>query len=76
VRLVEVSPDHANLLAAVHPFLVGVLLIAVLRWRPDGLCTERGAFARLRKRGQVPPPTPAATLRSAPKQPELQGDKV
>ncbi|AQA03746.1 hypothetical protein BVC93_16400 [Mycobacterium sp. MS1601] len=48
VRLIEVSPAHAHLLSAVQPALVGILLIVVLRWRPGGLFTERGSFARAR----------------------------
>jgi branched-chain amino acid transport system permease protein len=58
VRLVHVPPELANLHAAAHPFLVGVLLIAVLRWRPDGLLSESGTFARLRRRYQRPAVTP------------------
>ncbi|KWX68238.1 branched-chain amino acid ABC transporter permease [Mycobacterium sp. NAZ190054] len=50
VRLVHVPAEFANLHAAAHPALVGVLLIAVLRWRPDGLLSESGTFARLRRR--------------------------
>jgi branched-chain amino acid transport system permease protein len=50
VRLVHVPPELANLHAAAHPLLVGLLLIAVLRWRPDGLLSEGGTFARLRRR--------------------------
>lgn len=49
VRLIEVAPEHANWISATHPLLVGILLIAVLRWRPDGLLTERGTFARIRR---------------------------
>ena len=54
VRLVHVPPELSNLHAAAHPLLVGVLLIVVLRWRPDGLFSERGTFARLRRRYQRP----------------------
>jgi branched-chain amino acid transport system permease protein len=49
VRLIEVTPQHAHLLSAVQPALVGILLIAVLRWRPDGLCSEKRSFARVQK---------------------------
>lgn len=49
VRLIEVAPEHANWISATHPLLVGILLIVVLRWRPDGLLTERGTFARIRR---------------------------
>jgi branched-chain amino acid transport system permease protein len=71
VRLVEVAPEHANLLAAVHPLLVGILLIVVLRWRPDGLVAERSTFARLRRRykrttvASTPPEDPPATRSAA-----------
>jgi branched-chain amino acid transport system permease protein len=54
IRLVHVAPEAANLMAAFHPLLVGVLLIAVLRWRPDGLLSERGTFARIRRRQALP----------------------
>ena len=46
VRLISVDPEHASRLAAFQPFLVGVLLIALLRWRPEGLLSERAAFRR------------------------------
>lgn len=46
VRLISVDPEHASRLAAFQPFLVGVLLIALLRWRPAGLLSERGALNR------------------------------
>lgn len=61
VRLVQVPPELANLHAAANPLLVGLLLIVVLRWRPDGLLTESGTFARLRKRYTRPPRDAAAT---------------
>jgi branched-chain amino acid transport system permease protein len=48
VRLIEVAPAHAHLLSAVQPALVGILLIAVLRWRPAGLCSEKRSFTRIR----------------------------
>lgn len=50
VRLIEVAPEHAEWIAAIHPLLVGILLIAVLRWRPDGVVSERGTFAGIRRR--------------------------
>lgn len=56
VRLVHLPPELANLHAAAHPMLVGLLLIAVLRWRPDGLLSEGGTFARLRRRYPKPAP--------------------
>lgn len=59
VRLISVDPEHASRLAAFQPFLVGVLLIVLLRWRPEGLLSERGAFRR-------------RTRPSSPTQPESQ----
>jgi branched-chain amino acid transport system permease protein len=55
VRLISVDPEHASRLAAFQPFLVGVLLIVLLRWRPAGLLSERGAFARGRSTNTSPP---------------------
>jgi branched-chain amino acid transport system permease protein len=55
VRLISVDPEHASRLAAFQPFLVGVLLIVLLRWRPAGLLSERGAFARRRSTNTSPP---------------------
>ncbi|TFV59839.1 branched-chain amino acid ABC transporter permease [Geodermatophilus sp. DF01-2] len=49
VRLISVDPEHASRLAAFQPFLVGVLLIVLLRWRPEGLLSERGAFRKRAK---------------------------
>ena len=51
VRLIPVEPENAQRLAAVQPLLVGVLLIALLRWRPAGLMSERSSFRRIRRRG-------------------------
>ncbi|ORB27770.1 branched-chain amino acid ABC transporter permease [Mycolicibacterium parafortuitum] len=65
VRLVSVPPELSNLHAAAHPLLVGLLLIAVLRWRPDGLLSEGGTFARLRRRHTRPGPAPAAVRADA-----------
>jgi len=56
VRLIDVDPEHASRLAAFQPFLVGVLLIVLLRWRPAGLLSERGAFDR-----PAPSPRPRAS---------------
>ncbi|BBY85059.1 branched-chain amino acid ABC transporter permease [Mycolicibacterium tokaiense] len=79
VRLVDVPHEYANLHAAAHPFLVGVLLIALLRWRPDGLLSESGTFARLRRR--YTRPTPADTGAATPAQERaketiLNGDRA
>src|SRR5699024_6994621 len=51
VRLIEVAPQHANIISAIHPLLIGLLLIIILRWRPDGLFTERGTFTRIGQNG-------------------------
>ena len=75
VRLVSVPPELSNLHAAAHPLLVGLLLIAVLRWRPDGLLSESGTFARLRRRHtrQVPAPAAAGAGPAAVSTPILTG---
>jgi branched-chain amino acid transport system permease protein len=57
VRYISVDPEYASLVAAVQPFLVGVLLIVLLRWRPSGLLSERGAFNRRRPAGTPAEPT-------------------
>ena len=44
VGLIEVDPSHINILVAIEPFLVGLLLVLVLRFRPDGLFSERSSF--------------------------------
>ena len=44
VGLIEVDPSHINILVAVEPFMVGLLLVLVLRFRPEGLFPERDAF--------------------------------
>ena len=44
VGLIEVDPSHINILVAIEPFMVGLLLVLVLRFRPDGLFSERSAF--------------------------------
>lgn len=40
------SAEYATLLAATRPVILGVLLIAVMRFRSTGLVGERGSFAR------------------------------
>ncbi|MGU3501670.1 branched-chain amino acid ABC transporter permease [Mycobacterium sp. C31M] len=49
VRMIEVAPAQAHLLSAVQPALVGILLIAVLRFRPSGLCSEQASFVQMRR---------------------------
>ncbi len=44
VGLIEVDPQYINILVSIEPFLVGLLLVLVLRFRPDGLISERNAF--------------------------------
>ena len=63
VRYISVDPEYASRVAAVQPFLVGVLLIVLLRWRPSGLLSERGAFNRRR-----PPRTPSARTQDVPRE--------
>ncbi|MCK0176295.1 MULTISPECIES: branched-chain amino acid ABC transporter permease [Mycobacteriaceae] len=38
------SAEYAQLLAATRPVILGLLLILVLRFRPEGLMSERSAF--------------------------------
>lgn len=79
VRLVEVAPEHANLVSAIHPLLVGVLLIAVLRWRPDGLLSERGTFTRLRGRQggrHAAPVAQASTAGTSATAARLEGERA
>ncbi|MFT7476627.1 MAG: branched-chain amino acid transport system permease protein [Verrucomicrobiales bacterium] len=44
VRLVDVPPEQIKLLIAFQPVAIGLLLIFVLRFRPEGLFPERNAF--------------------------------
>lgn len=44
VRLIDVPPDQLKLLVAIQPVAIGLLLILVLRFRPEGLFPERRAF--------------------------------
>jgi branched-chain amino acid transport system permease protein len=41
---VPVSAEYTNVLSAMPPLLLGLALILILRWRPDGLVPERWAF--------------------------------
>ncbi|WP_197380186.1 branched-chain amino acid ABC transporter permease [Mycolicibacterium mengxianglii] len=47
------SAEYAQLLAATRPVILGILLIVVLRFRPEGLMSERSAF-RLSERDLNP----------------------
>lgn len=52
------SAEYAQMLAATRPVILGVLLIVVLRFRPEGLMTERSAFRFSEKDlGQAPTST-------------------
>ena len=44
VGLIELDPSRINILIAIEPFMVGLFLVLVLRFRPEGLFTERKAF--------------------------------
>jgi branched-chain amino acid transport system permease protein len=44
VQFLQVDAEHAVFLSAMRPLILGVVLIAVLRFRPDGLLTERRSF--------------------------------
>ncbi len=65
VGLIEVDPAYINILVAIEPFLVGLLLVLVLRFRPEGLFAERDSFGSRNARGQTSgerePQTPAET---------------
>lgn len=50
LKFLQFSAEHAVLLAAAHPVIVGVALILVLRFRPQGLLTEASAFRGARQR--------------------------
>ena len=44
VQFLQVDADQAVLLSSLRPLILGIVLILVLRLRPDGLFTERRAF--------------------------------
>ncbi len=52
VGLIEVDPAHINILVAIEPMLVGLLLVLVLRFRPDGLFSERDSFGSRRTQAE------------------------
>jgi branched-chain amino acid transport system permease protein len=47
-QFLQVSVEHASLLASLRPITIGIALILVIRFRPHGLLPERRAFARPR----------------------------
>lgn len=46
VQLAQGSAEQANLVAASRPLLLGVVLIVVMRFRPEGLVPERWSFRK------------------------------
>jgi branched-chain amino acid transport system permease protein len=52
VSLVQGSADLAVILASLRFVVLGLLLILVMRYRPDGLADERTAFAGASARGE------------------------
>lgn len=46
LQLLQVSAEHAVLLSASRPFILGLALILVLRYLPGGIVPERRAFRR------------------------------
>lgn len=59
VGLIEVDPQHINILVACEPFLVGLLLVLVLRFRPEGLFAERNSFGAKSRSTDGPGPDSA-----------------
>jgi branched-chain amino acid transport system permease protein len=51
------SAEYAQMLAATRPIILGILLILVLRFRPEGLMSERSSF---RTKDRLEPHVPAA----------------
>jgi len=49
LRFLPLSNDMAEVVSSVRTALVGVILILVLRWRPEGLLCERPARVRVRQ---------------------------
>lgn len=76
LQFLQVDAEHAVLLATMRPLLLGLVLILVLRLRPDGLFTERRAFQRQTSRRTAPHAAQRAALASGPpavKSPEVGG---
>lgn len=53
-QFLQVSVEHANLLAALRPIIIGVALVLVIRFRPAGLFPEANAFSNPRRRSVQP----------------------
>jgi branched-chain amino acid transport system permease protein len=43
-QFLQVSPEHAGTISSARPVIIGVALILILRYRPQGLLTERRSF--------------------------------
>lgn len=59
LQFIPVSTEHATLLAATRPMLLGLALILVLRYRPEGLMSERRAFREASRAFEAVPPEEA-----------------
>ncbi len=49
VQFLQISVEHAVLLASARPIIIGLALILILRFRPQGLLPEGGSFAGARR---------------------------
>ncbi|MEA2330580.1 MAG: branched-chain amino acid transport system permease protein [Thermoleophilaceae bacterium] len=63
-HFLQVDADKATLIASFHPIIIGVALIAILRFRPEGLLPARRDYpvARPTGLGGAEPPGPPRTL--------------
>ncbi|SNR22878.1 branched-chain amino acid ABC transporter permease [Actinomadura mexicana] len=48
-QFLQVSPEQAATLSSLQPLIIGVALILILRFRPQGLITERADLDRARR---------------------------
>lgn len=48
VQFLQISAEHAVLLASARPIIIGLALILILRFRPQGLTPEAKSFSRAR----------------------------
>jgi branched-chain amino acid transport system permease protein len=62
LQFLQVDADQAVLLSSLRPLILGIVLILVLRLRPDGLFTERRASKRAAPRPQRPPEANGAAV--------------
>ena len=49
VQFLQISAEHAVLLASARPIIIGLALILILRFRPQGLLPEANSFAGARR---------------------------